>query len=276
MNRMSQTITTKQISDFVNWIMKTEAWRNDGALKLYLYCLANASHNEYEWYGRHLHPGDLPLSERHVSEALGWSRNKLRRKMTLLKNMGLITVQSSRGHLNMVHVVNWPDSEPGAVQSEAYTEEDEPGGYPVSGLDRPENSTTPAQNQPHNHIYQNQSGFTTAHNPYDKGSSYVDSKGYGYGAEPDGFDEIWRAYPEHRRTRRREAAALVAKALEEGATVDSIRTAVEMDKFSPDWQTNDGQYVPGIVKWLQRESWRSHLPESRPDIEETDEMWLTR
>ena len=97
MNKMSQTITTKQISDFVNWIMKTEAWRNDGALKLYLYCLANASHNEYEWYGHHLHPGDLPLSERHVSEALGWSRNKLRRKMTLLKNMGLITVQSSRG-----------------------------------------------------------------------------------------------------------------------------------------------------------------------------------
>lgn len=276
MNNMSQTVTTKQISDFVSQIMKTEVWWDDGVQKLYLYCLAKASHNEFEWNGLHLHPGDLPLSERNVSTTLGWSRNKLRRKMTLLKSMGMITVQSSRGHLNIVHVVNWPDNETGVGQSMACMDEDEHGGYPVSSPVRSENSTTPAQYWIHDHGYQIQSGFTTAHNPYDRDHSHVDSKGYGYEAEPDGFDEIWTAYPEHRRTRRREAASLVAEALEEGATIDIIRAALDMDKFSPEWQINNGQYIPGIVKWLERESWRAYLPEDHTNDDEGDKPWVTR
>ena len=100
--------------------------------------------------------------------------------------------------------------------------------------------------------------------------------GYSTQNEPIGFTDIWFAYPQHRRTHRGEAASLVDKALNEGVTIGSILGALEEDKQSMDWQIDDGQYIPGIVKWLQRESWRSYLPESRLDMEETDEMWVTR
>ena len=100
--------------------------------------------------------------------------------------------------------------------------------------------------------------------------------GYSTHNEPIGFTDIWFAYPQHRRTHRSEAASLVDEALKEGATIGSILGALEEDKQSMDGQINDGQYIPGIVKWLQRESWRSYLSESRLDMEEADEMWVTR
>ena len=95
---------------------------------------------------------------------------------------------------------------------------------------------------------------------------------YGAETEPERFSEIWLAYPEHRRAHRREATELVAKALEEGATIDILLAALEADKLTPDWLTNNGQYIPGIVKWLQREAWRKSIPSEGT---EEDEMWVS-
>lgn len=66
------------------------------------------------------------------------------------------------------------------------------------------------------------------------------------------------------------------KALSEGATIGSILAALEEAKQSMDWQNNDGQYIPGIVKWLQREAWRRYLPEDQPDDDEGDKPWVSR
>ena len=64
----------------------------------------------------------------------------------------------------------------------------------------------------------------------------------------------------------------LAKALEEGATIDILLAALEADKQTPDWLTNNGQYIPGIVKWLQREAWRKTIPSEGTG---EDEMWVS-
>jgi len=94
---------------FVSQAMEAQIWQDDGAVKLYLYCLSRASHNVFKWHGLSVQPGDMPLSERHAAEALSWSRNKLDRKLKALEISGLITVHSVTRMGTMVHVVRWPN-----------------------------------------------------------------------------------------------------------------------------------------------------------------------
>lgn len=102
-------MNTKRNADEIHQLMRSPAWPDDGAVKLYLYCLAMASHNQYWWRGLQLQPGDMPLSERKTAKALFWSRDKLRRRMRMLEAQGLVTIQSIPNTGTMLHVVNWPD-----------------------------------------------------------------------------------------------------------------------------------------------------------------------
>ena len=129
---------------------------------------------------------------------------------------------------------------------------------------------------PQNQTSSDQTGTLARPNPYIK-NIYTSSLGYGTRNEPDRFSEIWLAYPQNRRTNREAAAALVEKALNDGATVDSILAALEAEKTTLDWMTANGQYVPGIVKWLEREPWRSYVAEaaSTETIEDKNH-WVSR
>ena len=93
------------------------------------------------------------------------------------------------------------------------------------------------------------------------------------GSEPQGFTNVWIAYPANRRTLRREAARLVAKALDEGATIDSILAALEAEKQSYSWHEENGRFIPGIVKWLEKETWRSFVQQA--ETVEEDEEWTS-
>jgi len=72
---------------------------------------------------------------------------------------------------------------------------------------------------------------------------------------------------------RREAARLVAKALDEGATIDSILAALEAEKQSNSWREENGRFIPGIVKWLEKETWRSFVQQA--ETVEEDEEWTS-
>ena len=74
--------------------MRSPVWADDGAVKLYLCCLALASHSWYYWRGLQLQPGDMPLSERKTAKALCWFRDKLRRRMRMLEAQGMVTIQA--------------------------------------------------------------------------------------------------------------------------------------------------------------------------------------
>ena len=75
----------------------------------------------------------------------------------------------------------------------------------------------------------------------------------------DGFGELWLAYPEERRTRRAEAEQLYDAAINHGATQEAIMAALNTAKQSMSWRMDDGQFIPGIVTWLQKETWREFV-----------------
>ena len=103
-------MNTRRNADAIRQLMKSPVWADDGAVKLYLYCLAMASHNQYCWRGLQLQPGDMPLSERKTAKALCWSRDKLRRRMRMMEAQGMVTIRSIPNVGTMLHVVNWPDT----------------------------------------------------------------------------------------------------------------------------------------------------------------------
>ena len=67
------------------------------------------------------------------------------------------------------------------------------------------------------------------------------------------------------------------KALNDGATVDSILAALAAEKTTLDWMTANGQYVPGIVKWLEREPWRNYVADTvSTEAIEDKNHWVSR
>ena len=92
--------------------------------------------------------------------------------------------------------------------------------------------------------------------------------------EQQEFDRLWFSYPEMRRNNRFEAEALYAKALQQGATPEAIRSAFEASVASYDWLKENGRYIPGIVKWLQREKWREYISTPYEEFEE-EKPWTT-
>ena len=285
-------MNTRRNADAIRQLMKSPVWADDGAVKLYLYCLAMVSHNQYCWRGLQLQPGDMPLSERKTAKALCWSRDKLRRRMRMMEAQGMVTIRSIPNVGTMLHVVNWPDTagvengpEAGAAwlhdgaSAEAWDVQDCTGSpwdasqawcqdstsYQDTGI-----AVTPTD--PQNQTSFGQTGTLARPNPYKK-NIYTSSLGYGTRNEPDRFSEIWLAYPQNSRTNREAAAALVEKALNDGATIEAILSALEAEKQTVDWLTANGQYVPGIVKWLEREPWRVYVSEpTAPQVSDNEEQ----
>lgn len=276
----------KQFADLILQAMEARIWQDDGAVKLYLYCLSRASHNAYKWHGLSVQPGDLPFSERHAAEALIWSRNKLDRKLHALEAAGLISICSVSHMGTMLHIVHWPSAvdtasdwlrdeatneartADGGSMVEPQTEPESKTDWPHDEATRKKAGSTMEPEWPHGEAMKRAGGSTMEPNPIKKNSTASLSE-----SEPLGFTRVWIAYPAHRRNQRREVARLVAKALEDGATMDSILSALEAEKQSDAWREENGRFVPGMVKWLEKETWRSFTQQAEPTEEE--EQWTS-
>ena len=273
----------KQVAEFISRTMVLPIWRDDGLLKLYLYCLSRAGHNSYSWRGLLIQPGDLPLSERKTAETLSWSRDKLARKIKQMSEMGLISIQSTPYKGSLIHIVDWPQNDASIVQTD-----------PIMSPVHPQNQASfllgQANNWPDNQAcFQSVSGETRPVFPQNQASygetgltarpnpikeKISNSSMFSEQSEPDGFMDIWISYPVSRRFRRAEAAVLVRRAFADGATKEAILEALQAEEQSEAWQKENGRFIPGIVTWLQKEAWRSYVHPTVP--EEDEELWTTR
>ena len=202
----------KQIAELISQAVAAQIWQDDGAVKLYLYCLSRASHNVFKWRGLSLQPGDMPFSGRHAAEALIWSRNKLDRKLQALIAAGLITVRSVSHTGTLLHIVHWTDTIDttsdwlhGGATNEASTPEGgsmvKPQTEPAAKADWPHDGATVQKtgstmepHWPHGEARKSYGGSTMEPNPIEKNSTASLST-----SEPKGFTDVWIAYPANRR-----------------------------------------------------------------------------
>ena len=359
---------TLNLTSAVRKLMGEPVWHDDALLKLYLYCIAQASRDHHDFWGIVICPGDILQPERILANDLKWSRNKLVRKLRQLCDMGQITLDLKGALGTLIHLVHWeelqddtclpagcrsgrsgsaddentsdylstgnpipsaleqdllqsetrgpmrlskteqelsqngdqgfpavPETEQELLQNEHADQErchgiehgllqseinhsaccskseqelqqngsavsspaiktepeqcqNETGAAPSCSEVVSKSDRTPYSNSIYSNKHNRQSIEKAAHIP-----------------EPMGFQEVWLSYPAARRTRRTEAAELFAQALSDGATVEAVLRALEDDVQSAAWQRENGQYIPGIVKWLQKETWRSYITQAAPE-----------
>ena len=83
----------------------------------------------------------------------------------------------------------------------------------------------------------------------------------GSGAKPvPGFDDVWNAYPVHRRVKRAAAKAMWAKLKPSSALVEQMLATLAWQQTLPDWQRDGGQYVPQFPQWLKDARYHDERP----------------
>ena len=253
-------------------VIGSPIWHDDGVSKLYFYFQCKASHNAKNWCGLTVNQGELPLSERNAAVELEWSRSKFLRKLEQLKDTGLISVQTSEAG-TLIRLTYWKDAGglkavPCGIEMRPHLEQYQ-NDTTVSSRTSPVDSQW-SQNETTYGIDTRPGGLKTRPNQY---ISNTKLNTLSLPEVPEAFTQIWLAYPPERRTCRDEAICLFRKAMEDGATVDAMIAALEADKSSYTWSKEGGRYIPGIVKWLQKETWRDYLIAAPA---EEEEIWTSR
>lgn len=250
-------------------------WQDDSVFKLYYYCMNCACRQKAEICGKQLMPGQLLFSYRKTALELGWSRDKLTRKMTALVQMGYVQIQTARDG-SIVTVSNWLENQTaGGMKIRLLCPENQyADGTEISTPCAENKSTCGTKERAENGANAHFSAFAhrrRLENQHTQqqynNSNTIDTLSH----YPDEFEKLWFAYPANRRNDWDEAFRIYQQALRHGATLEIIMTALEAAKSSIAWTKDGGQYIPGISKWLQREPWReANLQKAQ---KENQEQW---
>ena len=262
-------------------LQNSPIWPEDALFKLYHYCLYKASWNTFDWHGFQINPGEFPMSLRHAEEELCWSRNKLLRRLAVLERLGYIrTKKTAEGTL--VWVNRCPDAN--SIINSQHTENQAGGRMEGTPEWFPKRTAGGSVNEPqwlHNgttggsamepHRSRNGTTGGSMMEPYQE--EYKNNTYSTVASDPDGFSAVWCAYPEDRRTDRAEAVRQYRLAISLGATPQAIMDALNAAKCSEAWRQDGGRFIPGISKWLQKETWRDYVTTAE---DEEEELWVSR
>lgn len=204
-------------------ILQQPIWNNPYDCALYLYCVLNASHNSYKG----LNPGEFYTSKIRVRDELHWSKNTLNEHLRHLELIGMITVAADEQR-TLIRINHWEQFF-GPVQ-------EMPHGVQIVTV-RGQQMIFDGQNltpigsafDPNQEIYQEQPSTT-------KKAS----------AREMAFEEWWSHYP---RPDQKDAAK--AKWMEmTDVSLDRLVAALENACATPQWQEQNGRYIPTAWKWL--------------------------
>ena len=292
-------------------LQNSPIWPEDALFKLYHYCLYKASWNTFDWHGFQINPGEFPMSLRHAEEELCWSRNKLLRRLAVLERLGYIrTKKTAEGTLvwvnrcpdansiiNSQHTENqassrmegtseWfqkrtaggSENEPqwlrnGTTGGSAMEPQRSNIGTTGGSMMEPQRSNIGTAGGSAMEPQRSNIGTTggSMMEPYQK--EYKKNTYSTVAGDPDGFSAVWCAYPEDRRTDRNEAVRQYRLAISLGATPQAIMDALNAAKCSEAWRQDGGRFIPGICKWLQKETWRDYVTTAE---DEEEELWVSR
>ena len=79
---------------------------------------------------------------------------------------------------------------------------------------------------------------------------------------PPGFDRFWQAYP--RKTAKPQAAKAFARLRPDEPLLQRMLAALDLQRQSPQWQRDAGQFVPHPSTWINGRRWEDELSFAEP------------
>lgn len=67
------------------------------------------------------------------------------------------------------------------------------------------------------------------------------------------FNQFWEAYP--KKVGKDAASKSFAKRIKDGVSVEAMTLALAKQRESPDWQRDDGRFIPNPATWLNQGRW---------------------
>lgn len=195
--------------------------------------------------------GDLITSTVKLSEFWGWSRTKVTAFLKALEKDDMITIKSDNKK-TAIHIVNY----------ERYQ------GF-INFLEQQKNSEETAENQHEdikNATENQQKDCTQTSDKHQKSTNNNDNNDNNDNnksnplspakrgkASDDGFDKFWEAYP--KKVARQDALRAWKKLKPDESLVSIILAALDNHKRSPQWCSDNGQYIPYPATWLNGKRW---------------------
>ena len=226
----------------------TPIWKNRILFQLYHYCLYHAGWARRRWNGEIFRAGEFPMSQARCAKELGCSRTTVEQYLKKLEKLGMIRLSTSfKG--TRVSLVSEDEIfalyPPPAQEDDEETEQDRDNFWDEPPAEQPL-AAAPAYRPPM--VMQPECDQVS-----------------------EDFQKLWMAYPFERRTRRQEAEALFRSAVTQGADLRAFMDCLERDRYTTTWLSDNGKWIPGIVKWLGQEGWREFIN----PIPTEDELWTT-
>jgi len=79
---------------------------------------------------------------------------------------------------------------------------------------------------------------------------------------PPGFDRFWSAYP--RKQAKTNAAKAFARVAPDERMLNAMLAALEVQRASPQWQRDGGQFIPMAATWLNGRRWEDESSTAAP------------
>lgn len=222
-----------------NWMVQSD----HDALAVFIYLLANVTHKPHKRVidGQviELQPGQVLGGRRRLAEACGLTEKKITRILKLFKNAEITANQPANGRAKAVHVITF-------INWELYQS------------DNTYRAKQPAKKRTIKGTNKGQ-GRATDNNG-------KNGKNVNPCANADAFARFWDAYP--KKKAKQKAQAAFAKLNPDDALLATMLDAIEIAKRTPDWQKDDGQFIPYAATWLNGKRWEDELApdaSSKPD-----------
>ncbi len=80
---------------------------------------------------------------------------------------------------------------------------------------------------------------------------------------PNAFLKVWQNYPN--KQGKQKALQIWNKLKTSPPLEESILKAIELQKTTPQWTKDNGQFIPHLATWLNQRRWEDELPKSEDD-----------
>ncbi|KKL47315.1 hypothetical protein LCGC14_2336750, partial [marine sediment metagenome] len=214
--------------------LKSRVFRNAELLKLWVYCLCRANHEE-QWVevrtGKGvtevlIKPGQFIYGRLQTARQLSTSPSSVRNRMVKLESMQNLVVEPDT-HYSIVTICNWE------TYQAFFEEEGQAKGQPQDN-----HRTTTGQPQ-----------------DTDKNDKNVKNDKKKESMPSPSFDKFWAEYPKSRRNDKKRCSRIWKDEKLE-LIAEKIITALKSHKKSEQWMSN---IIPNATTWLNQERWEQEL-----------------